>query len=377
MGFLAKVEGKLAPASDLLAIEPKDEGEGNESDANKCKQRGGPVDTKPIIEICSEHRKASCHCRSDEGVDGDSTVGVEKVYINHISDTAHKDEDDTKADEDTRDDLGCPVSVGVRSPSEPEKANREDQGASDHGRETIFGVELARSNQALGIPSLGETTNDGAGKDDTDEDGDEGQRSKTRRPATVHLEADGVGFERQVQDTIDQTHVESQNDEDGLLDNHHKRLHEILVHNGVVVEGVLFTFRVQSPVLGLMAKFVGLPSKQDRFVGLGSQQVGDDGEESRHDESDPSGPSPAKIAVGDERTNDRTGDRTCKDSSSEDTRGHTTVDGFHEVDIHATNDCQRSRACNTTEKSADEDCLQVLGHCDGNLKDTENDHASE
>ena len=101
MGFLAKVEGKLAPASDLLAIEPEDEGEGNESDANKCKQRGSPVDTKPIIEICSEHRKASCHCRSDESVDGDSTVGVEKVYINHISDTAHKDEDDTKTDKDT------------------------------------------------------------------------------------------------------------------------------------------------------------------------------------------------------------------------------------------------------------------------------------
>lgn len=72
------------------------------------------------------------------------------VDINDIVQPLQENHQYTPSDWDTRNDLRHPGDVRARSPCEPEEAYGKDEGAQDHGRETLFGDD---SSMFLHLPS--------------------------------------------------------------------------------------------------------------------------------------------------------------------------------------------------------------------------------
>ena len=94
-------------------------------------------------------------------------------------------------------------------------------------------------------------------EDHANGDAEERERADAEVPAALFLEGDGVGFEEEVQQTVDEGHVEGEEEEDWFLDQHSKRAKQVAIYN-VGKSGLLFVdLGVESPVLGLVAACFG------------------------------------------------------------------------------------------------------------------------
>lgn len=149
------------------------------------------------------------------------------VDIDDVVQALQENHQDTPSDEDTRDDLGDPGDVGVGGPGKPEEADGEDEGTEDHGGETFFGDHFAVLFELAREARFGDPGNGSRAEEDPDEDANEGESAEAGCPAPRLLEGDGVGFEEEVEDAVDEGHVEGDEEEDRFLKEHDERAEKI------------------------------------------------------------------------------------------------------------------------------------------------------
>ena len=182
---------------------------------------------------------------------------------------------------------------------------------------------------------------------------EEGQRPHAVIPVAFLLERNGVSFEEKIERAVDEGHIESHEDEDGLDKEHVHWAEEVLGEDLAQVDLRLVRFGVVGPVLGLVAKFLGPSLQQDRCVRLADEYEPNNQEERRHDHRDPSRPSPAEMTLRDEPAHDRPRHRPDKSGGGEDGHGDSSVDGVPEVRQSAAHNSERRAAEHAREETSD------------------------
>lgn len=191
-------------------------------------------------------------------------------------------------------------------------------------------------------PGLGGVGDEQATQDDTNGDREERQRADSRIPHALLLEADGVDFEKEVKDTVDETHVKGDEQKDRLEKEHSKRPQNVLLCQLPEVDLSFIRLGVQSPVSGLVPQLFRPPLQQHRRVALRVDEQPDQAEESSYDHREPSRPVPAQIRIHNgEAADNGPSDRTDERSTTEDTDSNAAVNGVPEVRQCATYDGQR------------------------------------
>lgn len=113
----------------------------------------------------------------------------------------------THANWNTGDHLRNPSDVWARCPCEPEEANGEEEGASNHWWEALFGDDTAVLLEFAGEAGLGGYGDGDASEYDANHDTNKWQRANTHIPATLLLEGNGKGFEEEVENTINHAEI--------------------------------------------------------------------------------------------------------------------------------------------------------------------------
>ncbi|KAM0155729.1 hypothetical protein ACHAQE_006647 [Botrytis cinerea] len=180
-----------------------------------------------VIPSLDSQRESTARKTSQERISGDGRICVPHVDIDDVIQALQENHQDTPPDEDTRDDLWNPGDVGVGGPGKPEESDGEDYGTEDHGGETFFGDDLAVFFELAREAGLGDPGNGSGAEEDSDEDSDEGEGAEAGGPAARLLEGDGVGFEEEVENAVDEGHVEGDEEENRFLKEHDEGAEEI------------------------------------------------------------------------------------------------------------------------------------------------------
>ena len=243
-----------------------------------------------------EHGKPGAGEGAEEGICRDGAVGVHEVHVNDVGQALQENHHDARADGNAGEDLRDPGDVGVRRPGEPEEAEGEEEGADDHGDEAFLGDGLPGIGGHLGlVAGLGGVGDDSDAEDDADGDAEEGEGAEAEAPAALLLEGDGVGFEEEVDHPVHEGHVERDEQEDGLEEEHLPRAVEVFGHDFAAVDAVFVEGGVDGPVFGRVPAF-GRAALQDHGrVGLGAELQRHEPEEAVQDERQPGCPSPAEV----------------------------------------------------------------------------------
>ena len=105
----------------------------------------------------------------------------------------------------------------VARPREPEETDGQQGAADNHGRQPVFGDDAALFLDLAGKVGLGDDGDGDGAAENADEDAQEGKLPDAVIPAALLLERDWVRNEAEVDDSVDQGHVESDEDEYRLL----------------------------------------------------------------------------------------------------------------------------------------------------------------
>ena len=201
-----------------------------------------------------KQREPSTGQGSHERVGRDGAVGVHQVDVDDVAQPLQEDEHDTRSGRDAGEHLRHPGYVRGRGPGEPEEADREEEGADYHGEEALFGDGFsAVGDHFLLEACVGCVGYDGDADYDAEGYAEEGERADALVPASNFLECDGVGFEEEVEDAVDEGHVDCDEDEDGLERHHDEWAEDVFVDDVLHVDLLLIRGRMDRPILGLEA----------------------------------------------------------------------------------------------------------------------------
>ena len=197
------------------------------------------------------------------------------------------------------------------------------------------------------------------------------------RPTAFQFKRYRVGFEEQVQDTVDQRQVEGHREQNGFPDKHLERPFHVdrddVGHEHLcgVVAGV------NCPVAGGITQLGGTTLEDDGGVTFGSDEQCDRPNRCRHEQRDPSRPSPAQVRVDEESANNRPGYRPGEGGQGPASKSEASPGRAPHVGQRTRNDGQWRAAEQAGEESTNEDGVEVLGHGDRNLKNAEGGERSE
>jgi len=77
------------------------------------------------------------------------------------------------------------------------------------------------------------------------------------------LERDGVGFEEEVEDTVDEGDVEGYEQKNRFLNKHLKWPKQVAIHNLFEINLVFIHLRMNGPILAFIAKLFGFPLQKN------------------------------------------------------------------------------------------------------------------
>lgn len=202
-----------------------------------------------MVHGSGEEREAGASERTKQCVGCDSGVGVPHVHIDDVVESLQEDHEDAPADEDTSEDLRNPGDVRAARPREPEEPDRQQQCAQYHRWETFFRDDFSVLLQLAGEARLG---NDGDGKaaaHHTKQDTEERESANALVPAPLFLERDRIRFEEQVQDAVDERHVDGNQQQNRLAEQHGEGTEEVRVDDRLEIELHRIGLRMDRPVL--------------------------------------------------------------------------------------------------------------------------------
>lgn len=283
----------LAAGTDLGTPDPEAVGNGAASETDESQKRRGPLVVEAVVHLLGEQDDTGTPERSDTGLGGESgsslvLVGVDQVVVGGVV-----EEDEAEADGETTESGADPDEIGVRGPGEDEQANGDEPARDHHGNQTDLGRGLAVVLVTHLEVVLVDNGSAGSREKNTDSQGDEHETGATGVPALALLENNGEGNEEHVKQTVENAHVQRNEENDELLEeqlegsNHEDS--ETLAH-GPLINVLLGNVGV---VASRLAELLGAASKNGGCVSLGDGEGDEDPDNTGKDELDPVQPAPA------------------------------------------------------------------------------------
>lgn len=134
---------------------------------------------------------------------------IHKTHIDNIIQPLQEDQQHSSTNESSRDDLRDPNDVGVASPREPKHTDGQQSTTDNHRDHPLLGHNIAGLFHLSSESGLGEVSDEAGSKSDSDNDGCEWESTDASVPAAFLLEGDGVGFEAEVEEAVDEAHIQS------------------------------------------------------------------------------------------------------------------------------------------------------------------------
>lgn len=183
----------------------------------------------------------------------------------------------------------------VAAPAEPKQAGGEDDATRHddgeapfrHG-DVVVGLEFAH------VLLVCEEDDEEADHD-ADDEGHVGQARDAQAEAVDLPEDDFVRGEVEVEQAVDEGHVDGDEEDDGFGEEDSQRTRDVLDCELFQVDFDLFLFGMDAPVAGEATKLGGFADEDDRTISFGLEEDGQNARDVAHDGGNISGPSPAKI----------------------------------------------------------------------------------
>lgn len=259
-----------------------------------------------MIHLCREQRESGSRDAPDQCISSDAGICIHQVTVDDVIDALQEDHENAHPDRDAGQDLRDPCNVWGTRPGKPKEAGWQHKGANDHWWETLFRDEAALLLHLACEARLGDVGHDNGTHDHADGEGEEGERANAEIPAAFFLEGDWICFEEEIQDAVDESHVESNEEEDGFLDQHLEWTEEVAGHD-VREPGLPFIdLGMECPVPGLVPEGFGAAGENDWCVCFRDKDYGAKERGGGHEEGDPLRPAPTEVGLGDEAADNRT-----------------------------------------------------------------------
>lgn len=345
----------------------------NHGKCHESKEGVTPSITKSAVHLWSSKwqdtgKNGSCDC---EGSNSGSSVLWE--CVDHVRLDWNKDTHQSEAEGHQGNDWTDPVDLVVDGPSVPEERDWDETGEEDTGWETHLWLE----DTAVGKSHLddGLIGNLGYGSDTKEEantDTEVRETSDLRREPVRGLEHSRDGGEKEVEKTIDESHVNRHQRRDDGLDEHlhwsdntvPKDLSRWLWDMGVLVDGA------ELWVVHLLAKSLGLVTHKNAVVGLLVEDLNTASNDSGGHEQDPVDPTPSST-LGNETTANWADDWSKEWSKGEDGRSESTLIWLEKIGNNSASNGYTSGSSNTGKEAEDNERTNVWSQCATNLPDNE------
>lgn len=257
----------------------------------------------------------------------------------------------------------------VLRPAEPPQRGWQDNGAQDHGRQSVLGRQRTGYRPPLLVPGEGEQREASPGGENAKDHGDEGEFRYGGRPSAT-LETERDGLVREVQDAIYEREVGGQEHEDGFLDDYAHGLGQVLVHQRLEVDGRFLELCPEGKIARREAQAFGLAREQHGLKGFVDGEEADKADQAAVDEGEPGCPSPP------DAVHDKAAEDGCKSGAEVDAccgegKRDASADGMPDVDKHAAHDGEDGAAKHALEEAADEDGAHISGQRLWDLEDSQ------
>ena len=109
------------------------------------------------------------------------------------------------------------------------------------------------------------------------------------------LKCNRIGREEEIEETVDEGHVNCNEENDGLSEQNSHRTQEILGQELPVIDLNLLLFGMDSPVFGTSPKLGSFLDENDRWIGFFEKERDQSKCRKSHDGADILSPTPAKV----------------------------------------------------------------------------------
>lgn len=246
-----------------------------------------------MVHLLGEQDGARTPEGADERLGGERGGGLVLVGIDEVIVGGVVEEDETETDGETGKGGANPDKMGVGSPGEDEETDGDEPAGDHHGDQADLGGGLAVVLLDLLEVVLVDDGRAQGRADDADGERNEHKTGDTGRVTLTSLEDDGVGDEEHVQKTVEDRHVERNEQHDKLAEQELEGTNQEDGHTfreGTLVEVALGHVRV---VTGLLAKLLGAAGKDGGRVGFLDGEGDENPDDEGQDELDPIEPAPA------------------------------------------------------------------------------------
>ena len=225
----------------------------------KPEETGSPIYPQSVVQSNGEQGKPSTGHGPHECVGCNGAVRVHEVNVDDVAQPLQEYQQHSRSYWYAGDDLWHPRDVRVRRPGEPEEADGEQKGANDHGDQSLLRYWLSSvGNHLLLETCVGCVHDDGDANDDPDGDAEEGECADTPVPSSDLLECNRVRFKEEIEDAVDEGHVECNQNENRFEGHHDKRTQKIFVDDLFHVDLLLVRRGMDCPMLRLEAYLCSL-----------------------------------------------------------------------------------------------------------------------
>lgn len=374
-GAVVVGRGKGALGPDLAAVQVEDDGDGDEHGGDAAQDRRGVVDAEAVEHVGREEREAGAAEGPQERVARDGRGREHEVRVDEVVERLQEDGHQPEARQDARRRRHDPVHVvPVAAPAEPEDASREgDAAGDDHGETPLGDGDAIVGGQLSLVPGLVEQ--DDGTRNELANDHSKERKTRLAGVETVDaLEDERISRQEQVEQTVDESHVDRQQGDNGLEKQEPHRPGKVLLEQLLEVDLDFLLLGVNAPVLGASSQLGGLFDQNDRRIRLLQEEEVENEGDPAHNRGDVHGPPPSQIAGHDEASHKRRQKRTGKDGHGEYRNSRATGSIVEHVREDGGYDSQRASSHETGKEATDQESLQIFGDRTGNGEDGEAKH---
>lgn len=257
------------------------------------RQQKSTKQTDRHLHWCHHQGKGTGKATPQERVRCNSRRSVFGKCINEIVQRRLEDGEETCTQHDQTDDRGNPMKLRVRRPAHDELSRSEEHRSKHHRWQTSLRHCAVTSRVIRLVVQRLVIRIDGRTKTRTEEDAQEWQCSRDRRPPSNLAEDDGHTAELKVQNSVTKACVQS----DEEADRRHQQLHgadQELATQLREADVPLFELGVQSPVAGLVTQAPRFVDKELGWVGFIDEDYVDYDDEALDYASEVLSPAPAE-----------------------------------------------------------------------------------
>lgn len=293
LGVVLRAVGVLGLLTDEGTPFPESEGDETAGETEETKERRSPLVAQSVVHLVGEQDDTGTPERTDEGLSGKGRGGLMLVGVDEVVVGSVVEEDETEADRKTSETRTNPVQPRVRCPGKDEETDGDEPAAEHHGNKTdLSGRSAVVLVDHLDVVIVDEGSAHGR-EDDTNSQWNEHETSLAGTPSLALLVDDGVGDEEHVEETVQDGHVQADEQDNDLaeeqLEGADKEDLQPL-RQGPEVE---ISFGDVVLIASLLAHLLRAGSQDSGRIGLLDGESNQAPDKSGQDELDPIEPSPA------------------------------------------------------------------------------------